>query len=148
MQLKNSDWERFQSLACDLVSARIQIYSGVEADKAARDFTASIAMAYRLATSKVTLSNLNSDAPDLDRLLKHKQRLSKLWHETRDPTSKTAVNWVSKPIRRMTWRKTLERWGKRIGNCKVTPQRIWPIAKSLMKRDGPKTPSYSWSFRP
>jgi hypothetical protein len=81
---KFTDWERFQSLASDLVSPRIQINSGVEADKAARDFAASIALAYRLSTCKVTLSDLNSDVPGLDRLIKHKQRLRKLWHETRD----------------------------------------------------------------
>jgi hypothetical protein len=40
----------------------------------------------------------------------------------------------------MTRRKALERWETRIGNCEVTPQGIWPIAKSLMKRDGPKAP--------
>jgi hypothetical protein len=41
----------------------------------------------------------------------------------------------------MTLRKTLERWETRIGNCEVTPHAIWPIAKSLMKRDGPKAPT-------
>jgi hypothetical protein len=41
----------------------------------------------------------------------------------------------------MTRRKALERWETRIGNCEVTPQGIWPIAKSLMKRDGPKAPT-------
>jgi hypothetical protein len=55
---KFTDWERFQSLASDIVSPRIQINSGVEADKAARDFTASVASAYRLATCKATLSDL------------------------------------------------------------------------------------------
>jgi hypothetical protein len=104
-----TDLDRFQSLASDLVSPRIQINSGVEADKAARDFTASIASAYRLATSKVTLSDMNTDLPGLDRLLKHKQRMRKLWHETRDPVCKTAVNWVVKTIRRMTRKKALER---------------------------------------
>jgi hypothetical protein len=95
---KFTDWERFQNIASNLVSPRIQINSGVEADKAARDFTASISSAYRLATSKVTLSDMNSDLPGLDRLLKHKQRLRKLWHETRDPACQTAVNWVIKTI--------------------------------------------------
>jgi hypothetical protein len=41
----------------------------------------------------------------------------------------------------MTRRKAIERWETRIGNCDVTPQAIWPIAKSLMKRDGPKAPT-------
>jgi hypothetical protein len=90
------------------VSPRIQINSGVEADKAAREFAASTASAYRLSTCKITVSDLNSDLPGLDRLLKHKQKLRKLWHETRDPACKTAVNWVTKTIRRMTRRKTLE----------------------------------------
>jgi hypothetical protein len=47
---KFTDWERFQSLASDLVSPKIKINSGVEADKAAREFAASIASAYRLST--------------------------------------------------------------------------------------------------
>jgi hypothetical protein len=138
---KFTDWDRFQSLAFDLVSHRIQINSEAEADKAARDFTASIASAYRLATSKVTLSDMNSDLPGLDRLLKHKRKLRKLWHETRDPACKTAVNWVVKTIRQITRKKALERWETRIANCEATPQALWPIAKSLLKRDGPKAPT-------
>jgi hypothetical protein len=53
-----TDWDRFQILASELISPRIEINSGVEADKAARDLTASTASAYRLATSKVTLSEI------------------------------------------------------------------------------------------
>jgi hypothetical protein len=71
---KFTDWERFQSLTSELLSPRVEIISGVEADKVALDFTASIASAFRLSTSKVTLSDIN-DIPGLDRLLKHKQRL-------------------------------------------------------------------------
>jgi hypothetical protein len=40
---------------------------------------------------------------------------------------------VAKTIRRMTRRKTSERRETR-NNCEVTPQTIWPIAKSLMKK--------------
>jgi hypothetical protein len=90
--LKNSDWEGFQNLASELISPKIEIASEVEVDKAARDFTASIASAYRLSTSKITLLDLNNDIPGLDRLLKHKQRLRKLLQETRDPACKTAEN--------------------------------------------------------
>ncbi|PNF22596.1 hypothetical protein B7P43_G12673 [Cryptotermes secundus] len=61
---KFTDWERFQSLASELISPKLEINSGVEADKAARDFAASIASAYRLSTSKVTLSDINNDLPD------------------------------------------------------------------------------------
>jgi hypothetical protein len=39
------------------------------------EFTTS---AYRLSASKVKLSELNTDIPGLDRLLKHKQGLRKL----------------------------------------------------------------------
>jgi hypothetical protein len=108
--------------ALPLLSPRVQINSGgVEADKAARDFTASVASAYRLSTSKHTLSDLNRDLPGLDKLLKYEQRLRKLWHKTWDPVCKTAVSWVTKTIKRMTQRKTLEQWETRIGNCEVTP---------------------------
>jgi hypothetical protein len=46
----------FQSQVSELISPTIQINSGEETDKAAHDFTASIASAYRLSTSKLTLS--------------------------------------------------------------------------------------------
>jgi hypothetical protein len=48
---KFTDWERFQSLASNLISPRTEINSGAEADKAECAFTASIASAYRLLTS-------------------------------------------------------------------------------------------------
>jgi hypothetical protein len=44
----------FQSLASELVSPSIQIYSSNEADKAARDFVASRALTYRLSTRENT----------------------------------------------------------------------------------------------
>jgi hypothetical protein len=41
----------------------------------------------------------------------------------------------------MTQRKALERWETRISNTEITPQAIWPIAKSLLKKNGPKAPT-------
>jgi hypothetical protein len=47
----------------------------------------------------------------------------------------------------MTGRKALEWWETKVGNCEVTPQALWPTAKSLMKRDGTKaTNPYSRPF--
>jgi hypothetical protein len=54
-------WDRFQSLACELISPQIELNSGAEAAKETRDFTASIASAYRLLTSTITLSDINND---------------------------------------------------------------------------------------
>jgi hypothetical protein len=90
--MTNSDREWFQSLAFELISSIIQINSREQADKASRNFTASIASAYWLSTRKITLSNLNNDLPGLESLPKHKQRLKKLWQITQNPTCKTAVN--------------------------------------------------------
>jgi hypothetical protein len=45
---------------------------------------------------KETTSDRNRGSSSLERLLKHKQRVRKLWHETRDPACKTAVKWVTK----------------------------------------------------
>jgi hypothetical protein len=42
---KFTDWDRFQRLASELISPQVKINSGVEADKAAPDFTASLASA-------------------------------------------------------------------------------------------------------
>jgi hypothetical protein len=100
----------------------LEINTGVEADIAAREFTSSIASAYRLSTSKVKISKVNAELPGLDRLLKQKQRLRKLWQETRDPACKTAVNWVTNAIRWMTHRRTLERWETKTANTDVKPQ--------------------------
>jgi hypothetical protein len=109
--LKNSDWEWFQNLAFNLKSPRIEIYSRVETDKVALECMASIASVYRLSTSKVKLSELNSDIPGLDKLLKHKNKLRKLWQEkSMDPMCKKAFNWTSKTTRRMTCKRALESW--------------------------------------
>jgi hypothetical protein len=135
---KVSDWERFQSLASALVSPRVKINSCMEADNAARDFAASIASAYRMPTKITTISDRNRGSSSLERLLKYKQRLRKLWQETRDPACKTSVNWVTKTIRRIGRKKALERCETKTENCEVTPQAIWPIAKSLTNRVGPK----------
>jgi hypothetical protein len=51
------------------------------------------------------------------------------------------VNEVTKPIRRMTRKKALQRWEIKMSNTEVTPQAIWPIAKSLLQRDGPRVPT-------
>jgi hypothetical protein len=79
--------------------------------------------------------------PGLDHLLKHERKLKKLWQETGDPACKTAVNWVTQNIRRMVRKTALERRETNLENCEVTPQAIWPVAKSLSKRVGPKAPS-------
>jgi hypothetical protein len=69
---KFTDWEQFQRLTSEFITARIQINSGKEADKVACDFTASIVLAYRLSTRRITLSDLNKDLPGLECVLKHK----------------------------------------------------------------------------
>jgi hypothetical protein len=131
--------ERFQKLASNLISLRTDINPGIEADKAALEFTASIASAYRLSTSMVQLSELNSNIPGLDRLLKHKKRLSRLWQETRDPLCKDIS--LDLENRRKTRKRALERWDSKVANNEVTPQAIWPIAKLLTNRNGPRAPT-------
>jgi hypothetical protein len=59
-----TDWELFRSLAFELVSHNIQIYSSNEADKAAGDFAASISSAYRVSTRIATKLIGNTKYPD------------------------------------------------------------------------------------
>jgi hypothetical protein len=110
----------------------------IKADKAASDFAASIASSYRLSTKTTTISDCNRSPSRPERLLKHKQRLRKSWQETWNPACKTTVNWVTETIRRIARKRALERWETEIENCEVTPQVIWPIAKSLTKKGRPK----------
>jgi hypothetical protein len=63
-----------------------------EVNKAARDFAASAASAYRLSTRRTIISHRKYEIRGLNHLLKHIRKLSKLWKETREPTCKTAVN--------------------------------------------------------
>jgi hypothetical protein len=80
------------------------------------------------------------DLPALENLLKRKRSLRELWQVTWYQACKTAGDWVPKTSRWMTHRKELEQWErKKIANCEFT-LKLWPIAKSLMKRDGPKAP--------
>jgi hypothetical protein len=124
-----------------LISPKVEINLGVESYESASNFAASIASTYRFLTSKITVLDIKNYLHALDRLLKYKQRLRKMWQETRDTACKTAVNWVTKQIRRITRKWALERRETKIGNCEVTPLSIWPIAKSLLKRDGPRAPT-------
>jgi hypothetical protein len=96
---KFTDCEQFENLASELVSPRIQINSGEEADKAARGFTASIASAYTLSTRKPPLLDLNKDPRILKYLLKRKRKLRKLWQVTPDPACKMVGNWIPKTVR-------------------------------------------------
>jgi hypothetical protein len=41
----------------------------------------------------------------------------------------------------MTRRKAIDRWETKISNVEVTPQAICPIAKTLLKWDGPRAPN-------
>jgi hypothetical protein len=58
---KFTDWNRFQRLVSELILPKVEINSGVETDKTARNFTSSIASAYRLSTSKITLLDIKND---------------------------------------------------------------------------------------
>jgi len=122
----HTDWERFQSLASDLISPRIQIHTCVDAEQTARNFAACIASAYRLPTHKITLSELNEELPELDRLLQLRQRLRNLWQESRYPAGKTAVNLFTKTIRRTTRKRHLN-----VGTQE------WETARLHLKRYGP-----------
>jgi hypothetical protein len=73
--------------------------------------------------------------------LKHERQFRILWQETRESAYKTAVNWVTRNIRRMVRKRALERWDTELANCEVTLQAIWPIAKTFSKSCVPKTPS-------
>jgi hypothetical protein len=64
---KRIHWEMFQSLASELISPNIQIHSSNEADKAACDFAASIASAYRISfRKKTTILGRKYEIPGLD----------------------------------------------------------------------------------
>jgi hypothetical protein len=41
----------------------------------------------------------------------------------------------------MTRKKALERWETKLANTELTPPAIWPIAKPLTNRDGPRAPT-------
>jgi hypothetical protein len=61
-------------------------------DKAAHDFAAYLASEYRISTKKTTILDQKYEIPVLDRLLKHKRKVNKLWEDTRDPACKAAIN--------------------------------------------------------
>jgi len=71
----HTDWELFRSVASDLISPRIQIDTADDTERAACNFAASVASTYRLSSRKITLSELNNELPEIDRLLQVKRRL-------------------------------------------------------------------------
>jgi len=135
-----TDWERFRSLASDLIQLRPQLDT-VEAEEAVSTFIASVASAYRLPTRKLTLSDPNSAPSDLDHFLHLKRRLRRLWQETRDAACKTTLHWVTNTVHRMIQGNSIERWETKISHSEVSPRAIRPCTKSFMRRDRPKSPS-------
>lgn len=85
--------------------------------------------------------NCRPEIPSSDLLLKYKRKPRKLWQETTVPACKPAVNWVVPDTRIMIQERAFERWKTKMANCEVTPQAIWPIERSLIKRGGSKVPS-------
>jgi hypothetical protein len=140
---KFTDCERFQSLASGLISPSIQIHSSEEADKASRVFAASVASADRLSTRKTTILDRIYEAPSLGCLLKHKKQLTKLWQETSYPACKMAVNLVTKSVRRMTRKRSLEGWETKIANSTSSNMAYLrnPSQKGVDQRH------HSWSLR-
>jgi hypothetical protein len=96
-------------------------------------FTASVASAYWLATGKLALSDLINVPSGLDHFLQLKRRLRNLWHETRDATCKTDLNWMTKIIRKMVRRNATERWERKLSNDEITPHAIWTFVNSLSR---------------
>jgi len=146
----HTDWERFRCLASDLILPRMQIDAVEEAEKAASAFTACTASAYRLSTRKLTLFE-PKQLSGLDHFLRLTRMLRKFWHETRDPKCKTAPDWVTKTIHRLTQKNTIERWETKLSNSKVTPHAFWPLASCEIPYEGEQkkgTNRSSWSFKP
>jgi hypothetical protein len=99
---KFTDWKRFPGLTSGLICPSIQIHSSEEADKAARDFSASRAAAYRLSTTKTTILDRIYEIPCQGRLLKQKKTFEICGKKKKGfQNAKSAVNWVTKTSRRM-----------------------------------------------
>jgi hypothetical protein len=74
-------WEPVEKFRLGTVSKspRIEVNSEEEADKAARNFTASLASAFRLSSCKVTLLDMkNHDLPGFHLMIKHEKTLRNL----------------------------------------------------------------------
>jgi hypothetical protein len=70
-----TDWKRLQSLASDLMSPRMKLTRWQKLIK--RRATLQLLLV-RLSISRIALSELSNDLPDLDHLLSYKKRLRKL----------------------------------------------------------------------
>jgi hypothetical protein len=133
---KLTDCELFQSLAPELISQNIKIHSSNEADKAACDFAALIASAYRISTRKTTNLNQKYEIPALDSLLKHKIKVIKLHQEPRDPACKTAVNSVTQIIERMVRKRALKT-GNKVGKLQSHTSSNMTYCIISLKKVGP-----------
>jgi hypothetical protein len=65
---KLTDWELFQSRGSELISTNIKVSSSNEANKAARDFAAYVALSYWPLRRKTTILERKYEIPGLHRL--------------------------------------------------------------------------------
>jgi hypothetical protein len=140
----HTDWERFRSLAPDLISPRIQIGTAEEAEKQlvislplSPQHTGCQYWTHISETKQRTAGPWSSPAA---------QRVWKLWHETRDPTCKTAVNWTTKTILRTSRRKATERW-KRLSKWGHTSNSLVHCEIPYEQKWINGTNHYSWIIR-
>jgi hypothetical protein len=85
-----TDTERFRFLASALNPVLIETDNVEEDGKAAVTFTVCLSSEYNLSTRKLTLLDLHNELPNLDHLLRLKQKLWTLLHLIADPACKTA----------------------------------------------------------
>jgi hypothetical protein len=138
---KLTDWELLQSLASEPLSPDILIHSSNEADKAARDFAASVALAYRTSTRKTAIAERKYEKPGLDLLVKQKKKAQKIMARNQGASMQNGSKLGLSKYQEDGSKRSTRKMTEKLANCEVTPQAVWPIAKSLTEKDGPKAQS-------
>jgi hypothetical protein len=74
-------------------------------------------------------------------MLKYKNGMRGLWHETGIQDVKRQSTVPRNQQMHDPKKNALEQWETKLANTELTPQAIWPIAKYLTNRDGPRAPT-------
>jgi hypothetical protein len=99
-------------------------------------------LAYKISARNTTILDWKYKTPGVDRLLKHKRKLRKLWQETRNPACKTAVIWVTQEngLEKSSWK-----MGNRVGTLRSHTSSHMVHCKIPHKKVGPKATSAIYS---
>ena len=130
-KITNTNWEGYSRLLDQLIKPRLVADDPDILDRAIENFSASLRTAFSLNTTHQTAPYPIQLTPEINILLTRKKHLRQLFGITRDPVTKTALNWVTRTIKKKIKKLSNDNWQDTINECNDNIMKLWRISRAL-----------------